>query len=59
MQPEFAILALRHFPDRAMWLVRASLRSSVPICVQEMVAILAAIGRDGGRPCSMKASMIA
>lgn len=45
MQPQFAILALRHLPHRAMRLVRGCLRSSSPICVQRMVAILAAIGQ--------------
>jgi hypothetical protein len=43
LQAEFAILALRHVPERGLALVRASLRSSVPLCVQEMAGALAAI----------------
>ena len=37
----FAILALRLLPERALPLVRAALRSSTPVCVQEMAAVLA------------------
>lgn len=43
MQGHFAILALKFVPDRAMSLVRATLRSTTPICVQEISALLAAI----------------
>jgi hypothetical protein len=42
---EFAILALHHLPERALPVVRAALRSSTPICVQEMASLLAAIDR--------------
>jgi hypothetical protein len=37
------ILALRFFPADAMHLVRRTLRSSTPICVEEIAALLAAI----------------
>jgi hypothetical protein len=43
MASELAILALRELPDRALPLVRRSLRSSVPLCVHAMAALLAAI----------------
>lgn len=46
MQAQFAILALRYLPDRALALVRASLRSTTPLCVQEMAALLAAIDQQ-------------
>jgi hypothetical protein len=45
MQAQFAALALRYLPDRALALVRASLRSTTPLCIQEMAALLAAIDR--------------
>jgi hypothetical protein len=40
---ELAMLALRELPDRALPLVRRALRSEVPMCVQAMAALLAAI----------------
>lgn len=40
---DFAIFALQRLPDRALQLVRKSLRSSVPMCVMEMASLLAAI----------------
>lgn len=43
MQSQLAILALQYVPDQAMALVRAALRSPVPICVEETSAVLAAI----------------
>ncbi len=46
MQAQFGILALRYLPDRALPLVRASLRSTTPLCVQEMAALLAAIDQQ-------------
>lgn len=43
MDSDFAIFALQRLPDRALRLVRQSLRSSVPICVMEIASLLAAI----------------
>jgi hypothetical protein len=42
-ESSFAILALRFLPDRAMPLVRRALRSTTPICVQEIAALLAVL----------------
>jgi hypothetical protein len=42
---EYAILALRFLPARAMDLVRRALRCNTPICVAEIAALLAAIGQ--------------
>lgn len=42
-QGAFAILALRHVPAHALALVRASLRSTTPICVHEVAGVLEAI----------------
>ncbi len=43
MGSDFAIFALQHLPDRAMPLVRRTLRSSTPMCVMEIASLLAAI----------------
>jgi hypothetical protein len=43
MGSDFAIFALQHLPDRALGLVRRTLRSSVPICVMQIASLLAAI----------------
>ena len=43
MDSDFAIFALQHLRDRALRLVRRSLRSAVPICVMEIASLLAAI----------------
>jgi hypothetical protein len=40
---EYAVLALRFLPDLAMDLIRRSLRSSTPLCVDKMAALLAVI----------------
>lgn len=40
---EYAVLALRFLPERALVLVRRALRSSTPICVTEIAAVLAAV----------------
>jgi hypothetical protein len=39
----YATLALRFFPELAMSLVRRALRSTTPVCVSEVAALLAAI----------------
>lgn len=42
-QSRFAILALQRLPERALALVRASLRSTTPACAAEIAALLTAI----------------
>jgi hypothetical protein len=38
-----AILALRFLPEHALMLVRSALRSSTPVCIEEMAALLSAL----------------
>ncbi|HXT99363.1 MAG TPA: hypothetical protein VN903_00125 [Polyangia bacterium] len=40
---DYAVLALRFLPDRAMNLVRRALRSDTPVCVSDVAGLLAAI----------------